>query len=623
MSGVSTPDKLGKFEIRGVLGKGAMGTVYDGWDPHIGRRVAIKTVRLQYDEHDEEAVEAVARFKREAQAAGRLSHENIVGVFDYGETDEIAYIVMEFIEGSSLKSLVDPGLPVAPARTGELMLQVLAGLDYSHRKGIVHRDIKPANVMLTPEGKVKLADFGIAKIASSSMTSVGVILGTPAYMPPEQFLGEPADARSDIYAAGAMLFHLLTGKRPYEGNPTSIMQRVLNASLPPLPSDRVTGLGQAWDAVIKKAMARAPEERFQSAAEFAEAVSSALRAPGAMAAHEDADAEATVIQSAPRRGEQAPPPVAKPAPAYTSASASVSASASAPAPAPEAATTRPSSPLPVILGGAVVAIAVAGAGAWFALKPAAPPVAPVAAPVAKPAPTSAPTSATSPAAAPSLDALRSQLAARAAQVPCSYTEVDQDNGVLHLAGVMGESARAALQQASQATGQAVHWDITTIPASYCAAVDVLRPVMRADPLNFVVPEAKGVVTSTMRLHPTISNLPFGAWMYVDYLSGDGTVTHLLPATAAPGFPAVPAKFVAAGGSLRLGEAPYYPLEPGPPYGTDMVIAVASSRPLNLGPRTQGESIAADMAALQGAIDQAKAAGTQVAAGLVVLQTREK
>ena len=174
------PDKIGKYELRGTLGRGAMGTVLDGWDPAIERRVAIKTVRLADAAADEEAAEALERFKREAQAAGRLSHANIVGVFDTGETDELAYIVMEFIEGRSLKQVLDTEKSLPPDEAAEIMIQVLAGLEYSHRRGVVHRDIKPANIMLTTDGGVKIADFGIARLSSSTATAVGSILGTPS-----------------------------------------------------------------------------------------------------------------------------------------------------------------------------------------------------------------------------------------------------------------------------------------------------------------------------------------------------------------------------------------------------------------------------------------------------------
>src|ERR1700710_1669698 len=148
-------ERLGKYDIRGVLGRGAMGTVYDGWDPAIGRRVAIKTVRL-LDPDDAEAFDALARFKNEAQAAGRLTHPNIVGVYDYGESDETAYIVMEFVEGQSLKERLDAKERFPVSETVRIMEQILTGLQFSHNKGVIHRDIKPGNVMMTKDGQVKL-----------------------------------------------------------------------------------------------------------------------------------------------------------------------------------------------------------------------------------------------------------------------------------------------------------------------------------------------------------------------------------------------------------------------------------------------------------------------------------
>ncbi len=160
---METIETLGKYEIKRPLGRGAMGTVYEGWDPIIARRVAIKTVRLPY-ESDPETEEALARFAREAQAAGRLNHPNIVGVFDYGETSDLAYIVMEFVDGPPLKSLLDRQDRFVLADTVRIMEDVLAGLHYSHERGVVHRDIKPANVMLTGTGQAKIADFGIARI---------------------------------------------------------------------------------------------------------------------------------------------------------------------------------------------------------------------------------------------------------------------------------------------------------------------------------------------------------------------------------------------------------------------------------------------------------------------------
>jgi len=609
MSDKNITDRLGKFVIRGVLGRGAMGTVYDGWDPQIDRRVAIKTVKLQFEEDDEEATEGLARFKREAQAAGRLSHENIVGVFDYGETEHIAYIVMEFVEGRSLKTLVDPGLPLPPEPAAELMLQVLNGLDYSHRRGVVHRDIKPANVMLTPEGKVKLADFGIAKIASSNMTSVGVILGTPAYMPPEQFLGEPAESRSDIYAAGAMLFHMLTGKRPYEGNPTSIMQRVLNAPGPPHPSDRVIGLSTAWDSVIDRAMARRPEDRFETAAAFAEAIRQALHsaplAPVVLGPAMPEDEDATMVVSTATRTVAVKPPPQRP-----------------PSPPPVAETPRAPKasgpPIGLIAGGIGAVVVVIGGAAWFFLRSPSP--TPVAPPPAAPKTATVPTPTAPPApvpATPTPQSVRDALAAVTAGISCSYVDAGVSASGVSLAGIAGNGdPLEAVTKAAAGAALPVSLSVKGFPSTYCTAVDVLRPVMQVTKLNFAVPEASGPVNSTEMLHPTITGLPFGAWLQVDYLSGDGTVFHVLPMTADP------ARLLPAGSDLRLGQSPHFALEPSTPYGTDMIIAIASSEKLFPTPRPEGESIATYAAALQAAIAKAKGDGAQLAGGVVVLTTEK-
>ena len=173
---METLEALGKYAVKRTLGRGAMGTVYEGWDAAIARRVAIKTVKLP-DHADPETEEALARFRREAQAAGRLHHPNIVGVFDYGETNDLAYIVMEYVDGPSLKSLMDKQERFALADAVRVMEGLLAGLQFSHERGVVHRDIKPANVVLTGDGQAKIADFGIARIESSSITQAGHTAG--------------------------------------------------------------------------------------------------------------------------------------------------------------------------------------------------------------------------------------------------------------------------------------------------------------------------------------------------------------------------------------------------------------------------------------------------------------
>jgi serine/threonine-protein kinase len=283
-------EKIGKYEIRGLLGRGAMGTVYDAFDPVIQRRVALKMIHRPGSADqavDAEAAEISARFRREAQAAGRLHHPNIVEIFDYGETADTAYIVMEYIDGTTLAALLD-AQRLSVAETVRLMHQLLAGLQYSHERGVVHRDIKPANIMLARDGTLKITDFGIARVDSSELTQTGRMLGTAAYMSPEQFMGEPVDARGDIYSAAILLFRMLTGERPFEGAIGTIMEKVLNAP-PPIPSERAAGVSREFDAVVRRAMARRPADRFASAAAFSAALREAATAPRA---------EATIVMTA-------------------------------------------------------------------------------------------------------------------------------------------------------------------------------------------------------------------------------------------------------------------------------------------------------------------------------------
>ncbi len=304
---METIETLGKYEIKRPLGRGAMGTVYEGWDPIIARRVAIKTVRLP-DGADPETEEALARFRREAQAAGRLTHPNIVGVFDYGETNDLAYIVMEFVDGPPLKTLLDKQERFALADAVRVMEDLLAGLQFSHERGVVHRDIKPANVMLTSSGQAKIADFGIARIESSSMTQAGTLLGTPAYMSPEQFMGQVVDARSDIYSSGVLLYQLLTGERPFEGGMSAIMHKALNTE-PPAPSQLSVTAPPSFDAVVRRAMAKRPQDRFASAKAFAEAIRAAVTQQAEPAADVDEQTMFTPPPAPPPRPvEQAPPP---------------------------------------------------------------------------------------------------------------------------------------------------------------------------------------------------------------------------------------------------------------------------------------------------------------------------
>jgi serine/threonine-protein kinase len=268
--------KLGKYEIRRELGRGAMGVVYEAFDPLIQRIVALKTIRPDQLAGGN-AEEILARFRREAQAAGRLTHPNIVAIYDCGEDAGVWYIAMELVKGRELKEYFEKNERFATADAVRILSQILAALGYSHRLGVVHRDIKPSNVFLLPDGTVKVADFGIAHIESSELTQVGTVLGTPAYMSPEQILGLPVDGRSDLFSVGVILYQFLTGERPFTGNATITMRKVLEED--PLPPSRFNvQIPGAMDAVVRKALAKKPDERFQSAEEFAAALDAAPHA---------------------------------------------------------------------------------------------------------------------------------------------------------------------------------------------------------------------------------------------------------------------------------------------------------------------------------------------------------
>jgi serine/threonine-protein kinase len=265
------PQKLGKYEIRRQLGRGAMGIVYEGYDPFIQRTVALKTIRKELLDQDQ-AQEMLARFQREAQAGGRLSHPNIVAIYDYGEDQDTAYIAMEFIEGKELKELFTENIRFTLTNVVDIMSQLLSALNYSHLHGVVHRDIKPANIIIMADGQIKIADFGIARLESSHLTQTGSVLGTPNYMSPEQFMGQHVDGRSDLFSAGVILYQLLTGEKPFVGeSTTTIMYQVLN-NTPNAPSVLNVQIPAAFDGVVRKALAKRPDDRFQTGQEFLDTI---------------------------------------------------------------------------------------------------------------------------------------------------------------------------------------------------------------------------------------------------------------------------------------------------------------------------------------------------------------
>jgi serine/threonine-protein kinase len=270
------PEAIGKYRVTRALGKGAMGMVYEGFDPVIERRVAIKTILPELLDAAE-MQEAVARFKREAQAGGRLHHPGIVGVYEYGNDGDMAFIVMEFVEGEELKRVLAQGTRYELIDIFEIMKQLLAALDYSHKQGVVHRDIKPANLMIMPGPRLKVMDFGIARLESSNLTQVGTVVGTPTHMAPEQLMGLPADGRTDLWACGVILYELLTGTSPFLAEtPGAVMHKVLQGEISS-PSSQVASVPAGFDQIIARALARPPEERFQTAREFQAAMLTALQ----------------------------------------------------------------------------------------------------------------------------------------------------------------------------------------------------------------------------------------------------------------------------------------------------------------------------------------------------------
>ena len=227
--------KLGRYDLVRVLGKGAMGIVYEGRDPNLDRRVAIKTVKVE-NLSEEAAAEYEARFRTEARSAARLQHPNIVSVYDSDRDGDIAFLVMEYIQGDDLKHYLDKGIRYSLEQSLKMIRDLLSALDYAHKQGIVHRDIKPANLLIEPGGRVKLTDFGVARIQNSgeATRTQGSMVGTLKYMSPEQVQGQKIDSRADLFSVGVVLYQLLTDKRPFDGdNDFSIIHQIIGHTPPP------------------------------------------------------------------------------------------------------------------------------------------------------------------------------------------------------------------------------------------------------------------------------------------------------------------------------------------------------------------------------------------------------
>jgi predicted Ser/Thr protein kinase len=276
--GAQEKPMLGRYQIEKELGKGAMGVVYGGKDPKIGRVVAIKTMALSAEFEADELKDAKERFFREAETAGRLTHPNIVTIYDAGEEHDLCYIAMEFLKGKDLAPYTKQPNLLAPDKVLSITERVADALGYAHTMGIVHRDIKPANIMYEPESDTaKVTDFGIARITDSSRTKTGMVLGTPSYMSPEQLAGKKIDGRSDIFSLGVTLYQMLSGRLPFEGESmTQLMFAIANNPHPPIREFN-PALPEWVDAIIDRALAKDNEKRYQTGTEFAAAIREARR----------------------------------------------------------------------------------------------------------------------------------------------------------------------------------------------------------------------------------------------------------------------------------------------------------------------------------------------------------
>jgi serine/threonine-protein kinase len=267
-------EKLGKFQIKRVLGNGAMGEVYLGVDPSIGREVAIKTILPASAQGDE----AKERFAREARAAGVLNHPNLVTIYEFGEDQGVLYIAMEFVKGHDLDELLQEQ-SLTRSEALEILAQVCDGLGFAHRQQIVHRDIKPANVRVQRDGKrlhAKVMDFGVAKISNSDMTATGMVMGTVSYMAPEYIRTGKPDPRSDLFAVGVMLYECLSGRKPFSGDTTpTVLYKIVNEAPDPIDIDKLQGISPAIRSVLDRTLCKNPDDRFQTAEELAKTLRAA------------------------------------------------------------------------------------------------------------------------------------------------------------------------------------------------------------------------------------------------------------------------------------------------------------------------------------------------------------
>jgi len=553
-----------------------MGVVYQAYDPEIQQSVAIKTIQKELLDPEEKDTQArLERFKQEVIAGRRLKHPNIVAIYEYGRDQDNCYIVMELVRGKQLKDYFGEGYLFSLGEIVEIMLQLLDALDYAHRHGVIHRDIKPGNIMLTESGQVQVTDFGIAKLDDSSLTKTGMVLGTPSYMAPEQCLGQHVDARTDIFSAGVVLYQLLTGEKPFSGDsPLTTMHQVLNA--PPVhPSQLNVHIPTALDGIVLKALAKRPDERFQSASEFADAL---------QAVYED-------FKAAKRDAAPAHPPPEKVSgnvegtvdeATLTLAAGDLGHSLDLAADATRV-RVPPPKPRKSLLGlGVVGGLVLIGLAIVWALL------------VHKPADQEV----------PGADALlQSKVQALLASFRCAQLEArvdDQDRLILQGHLKPEDLPRLQRELAALPSADRVLSKVETLIWPYCEVMEILAPFKlggNQQALDFGPKQHTTRYIQGDHLVLGLTAPSFDAYLYVDYYQSDGGVVHMLPGTPAQ------QKRYPAGQSFTIGESKKGEMQwqVQPPFGTDLIVILASRDLLFQTPRPEVESAQDYLPALREAI----------------------
>lgn len=633
----SEQKKLGKYTVLRLLGRGGAGVVYECLDPDLDRSVAIKTLLPAADAEGQEHLE---RFRGEAQALARMAHPNIVRIYDYDDrSEDFPFIVMEFVEGGSLRQWLTPDRPMPPSQAARLVSQVLAGLTATHGIGIVHRDIKPGNILMRGDLPL-LADFGIARTVDKRGTMAGTLTGTAHYVAPEQLLGAEIDHRADIWSTGVLLYQMLTGRQPFDGaNALAILDAIRNTNpIPPSEHCLPGVISGVLDQVVLKALAKRPEDRYASAEDFARALEHAMQAPS--------EIETTVVLT----------------PAH---------STSTPASQPEARAVRPRW---AVVGGGAIVLAGVGLTIWLlgltpgsmpTKPPDAPPTTvvqaeqarstmPFASPSDAPAGNTAPgvaavqpegdapvgggsvgngrvampASRPSPSSAPRLEDLRAMVAASDCAVIGGTLEPDR----MILSGLGATDVVTPLRDLWTSLHDAVpaggvaRFDVAALArvGGLCEALELVRP--------FAAPSGSGqrpvsiqLRAERARLHPDMAfslavGMPdFGGWIQVDYFSfAENAVLHV--GLSSPRLSRQPTQLPQAIQLNANESALVFNGTTGSP-GEDLVIAIASRDRLFDRPRPEIEDVRTYLAALRTALEGRPAGSVEVHAVPVIIHTQ--